>query len=538
MNDETPIMKPEGPALGRRDFLRNMAAGLAAAGAGLARPGRSEARPADPGREPAARRPVRSGTASPLIGIQMGPHTMLDEGIERVLDLIQETAAIDTVMVYSHTYHSNLKKPAAWIADDHGVPPRDLLNRDLPSVWVRTREEYYKDTVVRHPRRNPAAEYADRDLLAEMIEPARRRGMKVYARILEGSGSLVAERIGGFAEVRVRDVYGRPANTACWNHPDYKSFWRATAEDLFRGYDLDGFQWGAERMGPLMNVILPWNDAPPACFCEHCQARARAAGIDPARAREGFEKLYVYVRGLAAGGSKPAEGTFTVFLRHLLRYPEILAWEYQYRRSREDVMRAMYETIKAIKPEARVGWHVDHQPSSWDIVYRAEMSYEEMAPYSDFIKFIAYHDVLGPRIRWWYLERFRKTILGEISLEDSLNLYYDLFGYDRKAEPGLAELETKGFSPDYVFRETKRSVASAAGKTKIYPGIGFDVPWGRNHIPADPEKIYEAVLRAFEAGADGVVASREYEEMRLANLKAFGRAVRETVRIQSPPPVI
>ncbi len=43
---------------------------------------------------------------------------------------------------------------------------------------------------------------------------------------------------------------------------------------------------------------------------------------------------------------------------------------------------------KAVKPEARVGWHVDQQPSSWDMVYRAEMSYEEMAPYSDFIKLI------------------------------------------------------------------------------------------------------------------------------------------------------
>jgi len=27
--------------------------------------------------------------------------------------------------------------------------------------------------------------------------------------------------------------------------------------DLIRSYDLDGLQWGAERMGPLMNVIVP-----------------------------------------------------------------------------------------------------------------------------------------------------------------------------------------------------------------------------------------------------------------------------------------
>ena len=76
--------------------------------------------------------------------------------------------------------------------------------------------------------------------------------------------------------------------------------------------------------------------------------------------------------------------------------------------------------------------------------------------------------------------------------------------------------------PDYVFRETKRSVASAAGKTKIYPGIGFNVPGAAD----DPDTIYRTVLKAYEAGAGGIVASREYEEMTVPNLKAVGRAVR------------
>jgi hypothetical protein len=34
------------------------------------------------------------------------------------------------------------------------------------------------------------------------------------------------------------------------------------------------------------------------------------------------------------------------------------------------------------------------------------------------------------------------------------------------------------------------------------------------------------VTRAYDAGADGIVASREYEEMTVPNLKAVGRAVR------------
>jgi hypothetical protein len=252
-------------------------------------------------------------------------------------------------------------------------------------------------------------------------------------------------------------------------------------------------------------------------------ARGRAAGIDPLRAKEGYRLLYEYVQGLMAGKEPPAEGVFTIFLRHLIRYPEILSWEYLYRQSREDLQKGMYTTIKAIKPEAIVGWHVDHQPSSWDIIYRAEMSYEEMAPWSDYIKLILYHEVLGPRIRYWYLDRFRKTILSEISLEQSLNLYYDLFGYDKNVEPGVDDLAEKGFSPDYVFRETKRSVASANGKTKIFAGIGIDVP---GSPPDDPETVYQATLNALKAGAGGIVISREYEEMRVPNLEAIGKAVR------------
>jgi hypothetical protein len=54
--------------------------------------------------------------------------------------------------------------------------------------------------------------------------------------------------------------------------------------------------------------------------------------------------------------------------------------------------------------------------------------------------------------------------------------------------------------------------------------VGFDVPGS----PADdPETVYQATRKSFEAGASGVVASREYEEMKVENLKAFGRAVRD-----------
>src|SRR6185295_16826869 len=257
-------------------------------------------------------RPAANAAVTPfLAGIQMGAHTMLDEGIEPCLDLLRETAAIDTLMTYSHAYGGDVHKPLAWLATDHGKPPLDQRTRKLPQVYVRHHEQYFKDTSLRHQKPDASFEYAGRDLFAEMVGPARSRGMKVFARILE-SGSREVQNV---AKVATINADGRPTQTACWNHPDYRAWWNATVEDLFRTYDLDGFQWGAERMGPLMNVIQPWNDGAPTCFCEHCLGRGRAHGIDPERARKGFEELYVYVRGLIAGKPRRADGVFTGFLR-------------------------------------------------------------------------------------------------------------------------------------------------------------------------------------------------------------------------------
>jgi len=499
---------PDQPSssLRRRDFLLDVTGALAATQFGW-RPTTAEAAIT-----------AASAPSPRIVGIQMGPHTMLDEGIERTLDLVQEAAAVNVVMPYSHGYNGAFVKPLRARAD-HGVPLVDNTGRKFPLVWVRTHEEYYTHTSLRHQRVDDTFEYHARDLFAEAREPTRRRGMKLYARVLEAGSHSIAN----FAKVVTRDIDGRPTNTACWNHPEYVGFWADTMEDLFRSYDLDGVQWGAERQGPLMNVVSPWDSRPPTCFCEFCVARGKRHGIDPERAREGFRQLWELAQGKRAPSP---DGVFASYLRVLIRYPEILAWEYQYRLSREEICAAMYARVKRIRPNADVGWHVDHQPSSWDMVYRAELSYEEMAPHSDFIKPIVYHAVLGPRIRDWYLPRFQQTFLREVPLETSLELYYELFGYDRTKEPTLDELAKKGFSPDYVYREVRRSVASANGKTKIYAGIGFDVPGSPRD---DPDTVYQATRKAIEAGASGVVASREYEEMKLEHLRAFGRAAREGV---------
>jgi hypothetical protein len=493
--------------IARREFLHSL---VALAGAAHIAPRASQA-------STDRSQPRSQIEGRPLIGIQMGAHTMLDEGIEPCLDLCRATAGINALFTYSHAYGGDLRKPIEWLATDHGKPPIDQRSRKLPLVYVRHHEQYFKNTTLRHQLVDASFAYATRDLFAEMAAPARARGMKVFARILE-SGSREVRNV---AKVATIDVRGRPTQTACWNHPEYRAFWNATVEDLFRSYDLDGFQWGAERASPLTRVIQGGADASASCFCDFCRARGKAHGIDADRARTGFREMLDYVQRLRGGGPKPPDGAAAAFLRILLRYPEVLAWDYQYRLSREEIMKGMYDTIKSIKPAAPVGWHVDHWATSMDMIARSAMSYAEMAPWSDYLKVVVYHAVTAPRMRSWVANE-QKSVLSDLTLEEALDLHYAQFGYDKSLDAIANRPTPPAASPEYVYRETKRSVASAEGKTKIYPGIGFNLPGGG---PDDPEAIYQCVKKAFEAGAAGIVVSREYEELTVPNLKAVGRAV-------------
>ncbi len=496
----------------RREFMQSLVtlAGAAHFGPVNSEP-RTNAEPRNPNPEPAAE--------GRLIGVQMGAHTMLDEGIEPCLDLCRETAGIDTLFTYSHAYGGDVRKPIEWLATDHGKPPIDQRSRKLPQVYVKLHDQYYKDTSLRHQQVDSSFAYANRDLFAEMREPATKRGMKIYARILE-SGSREVKNVDKVATI---DVHGKPTQSACWNHPEYKAFWNATVTDLFRSYNLDGFQWGAERASPLARMIQSGQDATASCFCQFCAARGKAHGIDVDRARQGFIEMLGYVQTLRGGAPRPADGAYAGFLRILMRYPEILAWEYRYRLAREEIMKGMFDTIKAIKPSAQVGWHVDHWATSMDIIARAAMSYAEMAAWADYEKVVVYHAVTAPRVRSWVAQE-QRSILSDMPLEDAVNYHYDLWGYPKTIDAMANKPTPPNASPEYVYAETKRSVASAEGKTKIYPGIGFNLPGGG---PDDPEAIYRCVMKAFEAGAAGIVISREYEELTVPNLKAVGRAVRE-----------
>ena len=102
--------------------------------------------------------------------------------------------------------------------------------------------------------------------------------------------------------------------------------------------------------------------------------------------------------------------------------------------------------------------------------------------------------------------------------------YYKIMNYE---EGPYEQLHLSGLSSGYVERETRRAIAGVGGAVKIYPGIDIDVPTSRTDKRTTPEDVRKSVRAALGAGADGVVLSREYVEMWLANLSAAGDTLRE-----------
>jgi hypothetical protein len=62
---------------------------------------------------------------------------------------------------------------------------------------------------------------------------------------------------------------------------------------------------------------------------------------------------------------------------------------------------------------------------------------------------------------------------------------------------------------------------------KIWPGIDIDIPTAANDKKTQPEDVYRSVRAALQGGANGVLLSRKYSEMKLENIRAAGRAIRE-----------
>ena len=465
----------------------------------------------------------RVQAASRPIGIQVGAVSFLDEGADRVLDILSETAAVDTLFLAAFTYGRGIggRQPRGSALPDHGKQEYD--DNYHGGIFATPHPQYYKNTSIL-PQKAP--DHPDYDVIGDVLPRARKRGMKVIAWYED----VFRNDVPGIDKAFEVDVHGKPAARVCYRNPNTMNFWLGLTEDFLRSYPLDGLMFGSERQGPLNAAIGASHGGGAApgtvgCFCPHCLEAAKKEGINAERARQGFLALERWVGGLKSG-QRPVDGAFVTFWRVLVEYPEVLAWERQWNEGLRDTYRAMYRKAHEVAPTKPMGWHIWHT-NSFAPFYRAEQDYAAMAGYSDFLKVVMYHNCGGPRMAT-YIRNINATLFADLTPEQTTEVTYRIQQYGGEAP--LDKLATAGLSADYVMRETRRAVAGAGGKIKIWPGIDIDIPTGEKEKKSTPEDVYQAVRAAVQGGADGILLSRKYSEMRLDNLRAAGRAAREAAR--------
>jgi hypothetical protein len=460
-------------------------------------------------------------SSSKMIGIQVGAISFVDEGTEQVLDILQERACVNTLFLAVFTYGRGIagRQIPGYPLPDHGKQAYDLNYHG--GNFATPHPQYYKNTVIKPAH---APDHGDLDILAEVIPAAKKRGMKVICWMED----VFRPDLPNIEKVQERDLYGRNMETLCVNNPNYLNFFTGLVEDFARSYDVDGIMWGSERQGALCDSLGATHDTPPidpgnvTCFCEFCYKKARERGINPDRTKQGFLELEKFVRA-SRSGKRPSDGHFVEFWRILLRYPELAAWEMQFTDSLRETYAALYKTVKTAKPTIPVGWHIWHN-ASFNPIYRAEQDWTELSKYSDFIKVVMYNNCAGERMAL-YVDNIGSTLYGDLTKQQLTEFTYEVMGYKERS---YDQIPYTGLSADYVFRETKRALEGVAGtNTQIWAGLDVDIPTEANHSKRTPQSVKEAVHAAFKAGAPGVILSRKYSEMRLANLSGAGDAIRE-----------
>jgi hypothetical protein len=396
----------------------------------------------------------------------------------------------------------------------------------------RVTPRFYHDTGF-DPADLPVSNPQGVDLLAALRDALGTRGMKLIALVKD----IMPTDVPGIEAIREHDFDGTQAETVCKNNPRYRNFLRGLMADLIESYQVDGILYMAERQGPFLDTLgarfrgkrrgLPGTRT---CFCSHCRRSAEARGINVDRAVKGFHALAGFV---AEGRAhrEPLDGYHITFWRLLLAYPELLAWEQMWHDNVRDTLRLLYERVKQIDSRVLFGSHVWHN-HVMSPIYRAAQDLSALAPYHDFLKLSLYRNCGGPRIAS-YIESVGETMYGDIPPAELLQFHYRLFDYD---EAPYETLRRTGLKGQFVYRESKRAMAHAAGSSmRVFPAVDVDIPILSADLDgADTEAVArntrhdvaEAFGQALRAGVPGVIASREYTEMTPEHLSGVGDAVR------------
>jgi hypothetical protein len=128
---------------------------------------------------------MRPDPAEKFAGIQISPISFIDEGVETVLDTLQNRVGVNVLMLGTVSW-LGLKSGRSishaldgW--PDHGIPEPYQMRG---GAYFDPDPRFYRDTFMADYRsRDP--EFAGKDILKMVVPAAHARGMKVYVELME-----------------------------------------------------------------------------------------------------------------------------------------------------------------------------------------------------------------------------------------------------------------------------------------------------------------------------------------------------------------
>jgi hypothetical protein len=468
-----------------------------------------------------------------FVGIQLGPISVADEGVEPLLDMFGERFGINALMLGTVSW-LGLKVGRRVSVDVEGWPDHGRRS-ETPlkgGSFLTPRPAAYRTTFI-NEFRAADEELAGVDILDHVLPHSRARGIRLYIDLMEpmfnysGHGSTASVDIPNLPQVLQVDTLGRTTSEPCLNNPDYRNWLHALVEDHCRNYAIDGIMWCNERRSPLDAALI---GKAPHCFCRFCTELASREGIDVERARGASHAVWELVSALRQG-TRFVEGTLVEFLGVLYRNPEALVWERFWVERNKALDRELYGIVKFCDPRLEFGlnvWNRNHL-NPWR---KAQWPWAEQTQWADWVKPIVYQHQTGGI----FADEWTPLLAGvfrDLDPDHVIELAKAVLGL---REARWADLVQTGFDPDtYVFGQARDTLGAVDGRLQVYMGVGVDAPRSsRDQAVCTPEIVKRSVLAAYRAGAHGVIYGPAYAGMNLTTLDGGAEALRELGVLATP----
>ncbi len=301
----------------------------------------------------------RPDPAEKFAGIQISPISFVDEGVEAVLNTLQNRVGVNVLMLGTVSWSAQVRPVDQPRARRLARPWRA---RALPDAWAAPTStpnpRFYRDTfmadyrsAIPSSRGRTSSRWSSRRPCAGHEGLRRTDGALLQVRgprVCRGGGD--PDAAAGDGSRRTGPLSGEPSTS----NPGYRTWIHSMIEDQVRNHDIDGLMWCNERNSPLDTLI---QGGCPGDFSAPARAEAQARGIDVEACRRACLAMYDFMQE-AAAGKDFTDGAFITFLRTLLANPEFLVWEKFWLERNKDLDRELYGLVKWCKPKMPFGLNV------------------------------------------------------------------------------------------------------------------------------------------------------------------------------------